>query len=70
MKKLVRMTLLLAGASWLVLPTSALAAGDSAGKLLSLPDLVATVVYGLLGIALAMAGYFIYDLVTPFSVTI
>lgn len=44
------------------------AAGGLADRMpFSVGDIVATVVYGLIGIILAVVGYYLVDLVTPFS---
>ncbi len=41
--------------------------GSRIGEKLTLLDLFSTATYGLLGIALSVLGYLIFDLITPFS---
>ena len=55
---------------WLALPAAAqdTAAGQSAGSHLVLGDILATVVYGVIGILLAIGGFLVFELITPFSV--
>lgn len=43
------------------------AAPRQGGIHLNYGDILSTVIYGLIGIALAVAGYFVFDWITPYS---
>jgi thiol:disulfide interchange protein len=47
---------------------AAAAPGSGRGITLDWAEVLATGVYGIMGIVLAIAGYFLFELVTPFSV--
>ncbi len=48
-------------------PSAIAATGSRIGEKLTFWDLLSTATYGLLGIALSVLGYLIFDLITPFS---
>ena len=48
--------------------TPAVAMAQSKGITLEWSEVLATAIYGVMGIVLAIAGYFLFELVTPFSV--
>ena len=48
--------------------TPAVAMAQSKGITLEWSEVLVTAVYGTMGIVLAIAGYFLFELVTPFSV--